>query len=178
MADPPGAGSGAGSTYEPLNWMDVGEPPAAVEEWRRARMKTFRRVSSVVGGFGIGGLAGYLGFLLWPGTAGWTLTTRVELFLGVAVVVGVTEFFVSGRLADWVSTASLLKVRRVAVAGTKLRIERISGTTFEWPLKRVYTSPREVAAGWHAVSLAAGRVTMTFYAPGLVASTIANAPRE
>jgi hypothetical protein len=167
-----------GMQFSALNWMEVGEPPSSIEEARDQRWKKIRPYATFGGGFLIGGFAGFAGIVLWPGAWTWLLPTRVELFLAVAIPVGVVEFFLTGWMVPRIGRLAYLRVRRVAVHQGKLRIELTSGSTIEWALKSVRTSQSKAAPGWYAVWSASGRVTPSFYAPEAVTRAIADAPRE
>jgi hypothetical protein len=158
-----------------FNWIEVGEAPAAIEQWRAARLRRIRPISSVVGGLLIGGLAGFAGVTVWPGAMAWPLRTEAELFLAVAVPVGVFEFFFNRWFLEWSARVHELHVRRLAIFDGKLYLEQASGRTSQWPLKQVRVSKDAVAGGWYSVGLGGGRATLTFYVPPPAAATIASA---
>lgn len=160
---------------QPLDWIEVGEVPAAVDQWRTARLRRIQPISSVLGGLFLGGVAGYSAVNVWPGATAWPLRADAELFLAVAVPVGVFEFFFNRWFLGWIARVSELHVRRFAIYDGKLHLEQDSGRISRWPLKQVRVSKGAVAGGWYSVGIAAGRVTLTFYVPPLVATTIVNA---
>jgi hypothetical protein len=163
------------ASLQPLNWMEVGEPPSAIDEWRAARLRKLGPVTSALMGVFIAGIAGYAGVLLWPGALTWSFEGKAELFLATALPVGIVEFFAMLWLLAWVAKASELHVRRVATSEGKLHVEMLTGRSNEWPLTRVGVSNDPVAGGWHSVMMAAGRASVVFYVPPLVAASIRSA---
>jgi hypothetical protein len=159
----------------PLYWIEVGEPPVEVDEWRAARLRKVRLISSVSGGVLLGGLAGFAGVTVWPGAMTWSFRTEAGLFLSIAIPVGIFEFFFSRWFLGWYARVSVLHVRRLAIFDGKLHIEQVSGRTSQWPLKQIWVSKDPVGGGWYSVGLAAGRASLSIYVPPLVAAAIATA---
>src|SRR6202521_6030523 len=121
-----------------LPWTEIGPPPPAIETARLERMKKSLPWFSAFGGVFMGGAAGFAAGAIWPGARSWPFTQRVELFLAVAVVVGVAEVFLFRWLIPWVSKASILRVRRISVSDRKIHIEHEGGAPFAVPLKHVW----------------------------------------
>lgn len=159
------------STY--YAWMDVGQPPSAVLDWKNARVKRLTPRLAVVSAVLFGPIAGFAGVAVWPGAQSWPLTTRLELFAGLAAVIGVADFFASLRVFPWLASASTLNVRRIAISGDNLRVEPVTGRPFDYPLKRLAVSSEPVAAGWHTISMNFGKVTATAFVPPAVQRAIA-----
>lgn len=89
------------SQIPPMNWIDIGEPPAEIEAWRAARIKRLLPIGSVLGGAFVGTLAGYAGVTIWPGALSWPLVREVELFLAVAVPVGIADLLAKANTGLW-----------------------------------------------------------------------------
>ncbi|MCI4351989.1 MAG: hypothetical protein L3K14_01180 [Thermoplasmata archaeon] len=112
-------------------------------------MKKFIPVGSVLGGFLSGGFAGFAAVNVWPGASSWPFTVKMELFLGIAIPVGVAEFFINRCIIPLLARASLLRVRRVAIFDGKLYLDQFSGASTERPLKQVSVSKEAIAGGWY-----------------------------
>ncbi len=162
---------------QPLNWIEVGDPPPALTEWLAARARRVRVYGSIFAGLFMGGLVGYIGLYLWSGSSVWPLSTRAELFVAIAIPVGIAEYFSNGWILAWMGEKSGFRPRRVAIYAGNLYLDPGVGTTAQWPLGRVRVSKNPVAAGWSAVSLTlpVGWFVLSFYAPAPVAATIASA---
>ncbi|HYK94137.1 MAG TPA: hypothetical protein VEY07_08890 [Thermoplasmata archaeon] len=166
------APSSKAPTDSSLPWMDVGGAPPAVLEARRARVSKVTPWFSLGSAALLGGVAGLVATILWPGSGGWSLSSRIELFAVVAILVGAGEYVFFQKMIPWLANASVLNVRRVAIAGDDLRIELDTGRMFSFPLARLSVSREPTADGWYAIALPSGRVTPLFYAPGTVTATI------
>jgi hypothetical protein len=161
-----------------LSWVEVGEPPASIAAWRAARFKRLAPIIGAIGGVLIGGVGGFAVATIWPGALGWTLTSRFELFLGVALPVGVAEYFTNQWLLAYVANATNLHVRRLAVFNARVYLELSSGGTLDRPLMEARVSHAPIADGWFSVSLPAGRTSLTFYVPGPVAALLTSGVRR
>jgi hypothetical protein len=155
-----------------MDWIEVGEPPTEVRAWRAARLKKAQAFGGILIGVLVGGIAGFLAVARWPGTQTWPLVTEVELFLAIAVPVGLAEFFVNRWTLARTARRNLLHVRRMTVVGGKLHIDQVSGPPIERPLKQVHVSKEAIAGGWFMVSLLAGRSALVFFVPPLTASAL------
>lgn len=150
--------------------MELGAPPAAVDEWLARRMKFVLSVMAPVGAVVIGVLAGLASNDLWPNTG--SFTWDLPLFIAVAVAVGIGEFAFLRWFFPRLARATQYRVRRVAVSDGNLLIEQDSGTLLEWPIKIVRVSKGPLVGGWFVVSRPAGRVNESFWAPLAVATAI------
>jgi hypothetical protein len=157
-----------------LPWTEIGPPPPAVEQARLVRLKKFVPWFSTFGGVMMGGASGFAALAIWPGAFTWPFTQRVELFLAVALIVGVAEVFFFRWIIPWVVRASTLRVRRISVSDGKIHVEHEGGAPFSVPLKHVWVDPAAVAEDWRSVSVGGGRSTVNFYVPGTVATTISS----
>jgi hypothetical protein len=155
--------------------MDVGEPPASVRAVRGTMNRRFEAVVSYGMPPVIAGVSGYVATLLYPDASSWALATQVELFIAVAVPVGVVVFFFERWYARWLTEHLQYHPRRVAILGAKLRIELPDGRTFDHSLKSIGVSDKPLAEDWYAIAIQGGRIAVTFYAPALVANAIRTA---
>lgn len=155
------------------DWIDVGQPPSAVLEWKNARLKRFTPLFAALGAAIIGPLAGFAATALWPGAQSWSLNTRLELFAGVAIVVAAAEFVGNLRLIPWIARLSTMNLRRVAISGEDLHVELVTGRPFDYPLKRLSVSREPIASGWYSISMQFGKVTATAFVPPAVQRAIA-----
>lgn len=167
-----GTGVAGGLSPQPVNWMEVGEPPTEVMAWRAARLAKAQTYGGLLIGLFIGGAAGFIVLLYWPGAASWSIVSRAELFVAVGIPIGVAEFFVNRVLLTMISRATLLHIRRLAIFDGKVYMERVVGGTIERPVKDVRVSKTSVVAGWYVVSLPAGRSSLAFFVPPLVGTAL------
>lgn len=161
----------AGIAFLPLNWQTIGETPAEVVKWKTERMRKVRFAGGVMGGFLVGGLAGFASNAIASGPV--SFSWNYLLFFAVGIPVGIGDYlFFTGWFLPRLAQASQLQVRRVAISTEKLHLEQVSGKIVEWPLKGVRVSDKSLAGGWYVVSLPAGRTSLSFWAPPIVASSI------
>jgi hypothetical protein len=161
-----------------LAWLDVGEPPAAVAAWRAARANRIGPIAGAIGGPLIGVLAGFSVLSVWPGVLGWSLTVRVELFLGVAVPIAIAEFFFNVWFIRWLANATNLRVRQLAVSAGQLHLVLTTGRAIDRAASEVSVSPEPIAGGWYQVSLPSGDGTTSFFVPGSVAAVLTAAAKR
>jgi hypothetical protein len=156
-------------------WMEVGEPPAAVRAYRAARQQRVLPILRVVSGVVVGGLSGFGALAVWADSFSWPLAKIGELIVGVGLPVGIAEYFFTGWFFPFLARHTELHVQKVALADGKLWITPATGAVYDWPMKRVIVSKVAVAGGWFVVSLPAGKVTLSFWVPPMVAATLAGA---
>jgi len=165
--------SGLSDARPLLNWMEIGDRPVAVAEWEARRFAVVQRIGSWVGGFVFGGVVGLLASYLVYGRGFWP--PNLPIFFAAGVPVGIGEFFFTRWFLLNIARAANLRAKRVAISGPLLHIELIAGNVVEWPLKSVHVSKDPIAGGWYTVSLPAGRTSLSFWAPPLIATSIRNA---
>jgi hypothetical protein len=161
-----------------MTWLDVGEPPASVAAWRAARAKRIGPITGAIGGPLIGGVAGFSVATLWPGALGWSLTARVEVFLGVAIPIAIAEFIFMVWFIRWLANATNLHARQLAVSSGQIHVVLTSGRAIDRSISDVTVSTDPVADGWFEVSLPSGDGSVSFFVPGPVAAVITAATKH
>jgi len=156
-------------------WLPVGEPPAGVVSALEARAQRIRPVLSAVGAVLIGALIGYVVLTLYPGDAGWSLSARLELFLGVVIVAAVAEFALTNRYLAWLDRKLRIQPDRIALPAGRILGVLPSGQTFDFPLKRVQLSKEPITGDWYTVTVPLGRMRPFFLVPSSVAAEIRSA---
>jgi len=153
-----------------LNWLEIGDIPFAVKTWQASRMKKVLSFGGVGIGLLIGTLAGFASNSITsgPGPFSWNF----PLFFAVGVPVGLGSFAFNRWFLPRIARASQYQVRRVAISAENLHIEQATGRIVEWPLNGIRVSSDSPAGGWYVVSLPAGRTSLSFWAPPMVASSI------
>jgi hypothetical protein len=174
MGTPP-APTADGRVTPLLLWVDVGPPPAAVRAWSLHRLAGLRRYGAAGGALVVGGIVGYVATIVWPGSPPWPSALWIEAFLGVGVPVAVADWFWSRWLFGFLFAHAVLDVRRLAIAAGTVHVEQTKGAVLEIPARRLGVSVAPVAADWHQVSWAAGRVTLSFFVPARVAAQLRGA---
>jgi hypothetical protein len=162
---------GPSSAAGPLEWMDVGPPPASVTDWSARMDRLLGNVTGSIVGVMTGVLAGVAGVGITGGSVGAPLTWNFELFFALGIPVGLAFFFLVRWAAPRSTRARYLSVRRVAIDGKVLRLDMDSGEVRQWRLNDIWIAKNSPAAGWFVVS-ARGQ---GFLAPPTVASEIRNA---
>jgi len=157
------------------DWIDIGEPSAAVEAVQTARMRRILPFASIGGGLIFGGIAGFAATTLWAGVGTWSIVQQVELFIAVAGPVGIAEFFLNRWMVPWLAARARLQVRRISVFDGKLHIEQLARKPIVVPLKRVRVSDKPTADDWFSVSLLGGQFSPYFFVPNLAASRLKSA---
>jgi len=163
---------GIPEVYRPLNWMDVGEPPAAVQALRDAQNRKVVGVVTHVMPPVIAAVAGFFALFLLPGPLSWTLAAQVELFFAVAIPVGVGSYIFQRWYVRFIAKYTQYHPKRVAIEGPKLVIDLGDGKTYDYSFKNLGVSDQPLAEDWYTVGISGGRFIVTFYVPAQVAAYI------
>jgi hypothetical protein len=158
-------------------WWEVGAAPPAITADRARRWRMVRHVLLPLGTAAFAGVAGFAAIVTWPGATAWSLTARVGLFLGVAILVGVAEYFYSIYILERLLRANTtLEIRQLALGTLGLWIAPYSGPMFEVPYDRVSISAVPLAEGWREGWIHGGEVgTSRFLVPAVVADGLSRA---
>ena len=152
------------------------DPPFNLDPEIAGRLKRITPIMQA-GGVAIGLVCGYVATIvattvLPARPVVWPTSQLIELFLAVAVPVGLAEYFLSPRILQWMAKASRLRVRSLRVTDGKLRLELAVGKPFDVRLDHLRISPAAVSDGWYRISMPGGRTSLRFYVPTEIADKL------